>query len=310
MQKKFEFKMLARAINQLGEQLIKSESIALLELLKNAYDADATTCQITLINPELPECGEICIVDDGTGMDFNTLTSAFLEIGTDFKERLKKEDKTKRTPKFGRLRLGEKGIGRLGIHKLGRHIQVISRCAGSKTESVLDIDWDMIERSRYVENIPVSAEERTPEQFNDNETGTLIVIKKLRNIWSRRTLRDCKRMILSLNSPFETSDQFRAEFSVSPKTDESGVGWFKGLLEFKEIEQYKLFYFDITLEGEEITKFHYEFCPWKTMKGINGRTKNDLDKDLPFPNSWSQPDYSFQSRGYFLWYRHCPQSGI
>ena len=280
MQEKFEFKILARAINQLGEQLIKSESIALLELLKNAYDADATTCRIALENPELPDRGEIRIIDNGTGMDFHTLTNAFLEIGTDFKEKLKQDDKTKRTPKFGRLRLGEKGIGRLGIHKLGRQIQIISRCAGFKTESVLEIDWDMIERSRYVENIPVFAEERKPEQFKGSETGTLIIITKLRNEWSRRTLRDCKRMILSLNSPFESDDSFRANFSVTPPTDEQGKHWFEDLLEFGDIEQYKLFSFDITLEGTEITKFYYEFCPWKTMKGVEGRVKSKLDENL------------------------------
>ena len=69
----YKLLMMARAINQLGEQLIKSESVALLGLIKNAYDADAANCRIILTNPELPKTETIEIIDDGLGKLANSI---------------------------------------------------------------------------------------------------------------------------------------------------------------------------------------------------------------------------------------------
>lgn len=260
MNKDYHFKTHARIINQLGAQLIKSEAIALLELIKNSYDADASKCDVRIYNPEDKEDGKIIISDNGDGMDFKILSSVWLGIGTDYKETLP----DKRSAKFHRLRLGEKGIGRFGVHRLGREIMIITRTCESD-EYILKIDWDKIQDSEFVEDLPVRITRRKIAKTFAKSTGTKIIIKRLRVPWNRRMARDCARAVTSLNSPFESDDSFRVTFKIP------GYSWLDKLAQFPEIEKYKLFSFDIWMEGNEISEFTYEFTPWETMKKLTSR---------------------------------------
>lgn len=121
------FKTRARIIKQLGEQLIKNEAIALLELIKNSYDADASLCSVKLTDIDNKEKGSIEIKDNGEGMTDDIFKNIWLEIGTSHKNDLTSQTETKRSHKFKRMRIGEKGIGRLGVHRLGSKLTVISR---------------------------------------------------------------------------------------------------------------------------------------------------------------------------------------
>jgi len=265
------FKTRARIILQLGEQLIKSEAIALLELIKNSYDADASKCSVKIYHPDDEENGQIIIQDDGEGMDSKVLRDVWLGIGTDYKGTLP----NKRSPKFHRLRLGEKGIGRFGVHRLGREITIITR-ASNKPEYILRVNWDTVDDSEFVEELPVSITRRTEAKIFVNGTGTKILIKRLRVPWNKKMAKDCARTIMSLNSPFESDDSFRVSFRIP------GYSWLDGLLQFSEIEQYKLFSFDIWLAGNDIIDFNYEFTPWETMKKLTPRkiTIDDLKGKL------------------------------
>ena len=77
MSTEMPFKPRAQLLLQLGEQLIRNESIAVLELIKNAYDADAKKVSITMNDIDCPEAGVITINDDGTGMDINIVKNMF-----------------------------------------------------------------------------------------------------------------------------------------------------------------------------------------------------------------------------------------
>jgi len=268
------FKTRARVLCQLGEQLIKNEAIALLELIKNSYDADAPECKVTMKNPATPTQAEIVVWDNGEGMDYNILSTVFLEIGTSYKEDLRKSGDSEkiRSPKFKRPRLGEKGIGRLGVHRLGKEIEVVTRKEAGK-ESVLRVNWDDIEKSKYIEDLPVVLFERTPEVFTQS-SGTQVTIKRFRNPWSRAMARDCARTITSLNSPFDSNDSFRVEFRIP------GSSWLDDILTYEDIEQYKLFAFDITISGNQLTKFKYEFLPWPTMAKLKGRKLTLADDEV------------------------------
>ena len=254
------FKTRARLLCQLGEQLIKSESVALLELIKNAYDADASECTVNILSPDDVDAGSITIKDDGVGMDYDTLEHSWLEIGTNNKEKNKQNGL--RSPKYNRISLGEKGIGRFGVHRLGRKIKVTSRMKGKK-ECVLKIDWDQIKNSKYIEELPIELEEREPVYFK-NETGTLIEISKLRNKWSRGTLREVARSMNTLNSPFES----KGSFSVVFKTDND---WLKGLLTYDDIKDKSLYEFSLKINGNEITDFSYDFSPYPELSKVKKR---------------------------------------
>lgn len=106
------FKPRARLLLQLGDQLIKNESIALVELVKNSYDADANIVNIYMENVDDPKNGVIIIEDDGYGMSADTVENVWLEPGSDFKsEKIKRLEVS---PEYKRLPIGEKGIGRFG----------------------------------------------------------------------------------------------------------------------------------------------------------------------------------------------------
>lgn len=267
---KFSFKTRARIINQLGEQLIKNESIALLELIKNAYDADASYCHVELFNPEIPKDGQISITDDGRGMDGHILRNAWLEIGTNYKEELS-QNSIYRSPKYNRIPLGEKGIGRLGVHRLGNKIEIVTRKENCK-ECVLNIDWNKLEQSKYIEDFSVSIMEREPTIFIGN-SGTKITVKELKAKWTKKLTRDSFRAITSLNSPFESDDSFKVEF----KTDNK---WLEGLYTYDEIKEHSLYSFDIEIAGNQLKKFDYEFNPWPTMKKLKKRTVTIKDKEI------------------------------
>lgn len=111
MQKKTtSFRPKARIMELLGEQLIKNHTLALFELVKNSYDADASEVNLNLVNID-KDNGTIIVKDDGYGMSFQTVTEVWMEPAHGHK--LEKRIKGIRTEK-GRLQVGEKGVGRAG----------------------------------------------------------------------------------------------------------------------------------------------------------------------------------------------------
>ncbi len=262
------FRPRARLILQLGEQLIRNESIALLELIKNAYDADASRVKVIMKNLTTPDKGLIIIEDDGMGMTEDIIKNVWMEPGSDYKENLFK--KGIRTPRYGRLPLGEKGIGRFAAHKLGEVINLITR-AENHPEIVLHIDWTVFKKNKYLEEIPVNLIKRNPHVFR-NTTGTRIEIRRLRNLWTRGMLREVYRSILSFTSPFNTPESFKIEFETNHQE------WIKDLLSMEDIKEFALFRFKCKIEGNRIIQFHYEFTPWPSMKKVRGRVVDETDQ--------------------------------
>ena len=88
MEKQISFKSRARLMPQIGDQLIKNESIALLELVKNAYDADAPDVWVEMWDIDKTDKGKIIVKDNGDGMDLSIVENSWMEIGTDNKKNL------------------------------------------------------------------------------------------------------------------------------------------------------------------------------------------------------------------------------
>lgn len=294
------FKPRARLLIQLGDQLIKNESIALIELAKNSYDADASYCNVTMNNVEDRKNGSILIEDDGFGMDIKTVKNAWLEPGSDNKEIILKKKKV--TPKFERLPIGEKGIGRFGVHKLGKKIQMVTRMKGEK-EVVVNIDWREFEKYKYLDEAPVEFYEREPEIFTKSKTGTKISISELRKSWTRGMMRDVYRAlngistpptydiddILSPNSQQEKTDEVFDTFEANLFTDRKE--WIADIPGWDEILQYSLFFFDIEIEGDRINKFKYKFRPWDRFSDLKEREVTQDDKPISDLLDISDPDF-------------------
>lgn len=86
MKESLSFSITPRIIAHFGEDLIKNDSIALLELVKNSYDACANICTIDF-NTENEQLKSLIITDNGFGMNLNTIKTVWLVIGTDFKQK-------------------------------------------------------------------------------------------------------------------------------------------------------------------------------------------------------------------------------
>lgn len=262
MEKQISFKSRARLMPQIGDQLIKNESIALLELVKNAYDADAPDVWVEMWDIDKPDKGKIIVKDNGDGMDLSIVENSWMEIGTDNKKNLLDEYiMNDKKSALGRLPMGEKGIGRFGVHKLGSKITLITRMKGKK-EVVVKIDWTSFEKFDYLEQVPITVIERNPEYFTGQQKGTYIEITELKNVWTRGKLRDVYRSIMSLQSPFESIQSFNVVFETNHKE------WLEGLLTVDRIKNDALFFADVSIEGNEITELKYEFKPWKVLNKL------------------------------------------
>ncbi|MBL7858927.1 MAG: ATP-binding protein [Cyclobacteriaceae bacterium] len=266
MSKQIGFKPQARIILQLGDQLIRNESIALLELIKNSYDACARKVTVELKNLEDQKLGEIRIQDDGFGMDYDTIRDIWLHPGTAFK-RKQIDDDTFTSP-CGRSPLGEKGIGRFGAHKLGQEIELISKTEKAK-EVYLKIKWRDFDNDKLLEDIPVKLIERPAEVFKKGEHGTIIIIRELRSQWTRGSVRELYRAVNSLNSPFKALNSFRVQFKIDKQE------WLSGLLKFDQVKDSSLYTAEVVIEGNEIKSFEYEFTPWPSMKGLKSRIHSE-----------------------------------
>lgn len=275
MTDKFEFKPRARLLAQLGEQLIKNEHIAVVELIKNAYDADATICKIELDQFMDRENGSITIVDNGNGMNLDIVKNAWLEPGSDSK--LDDNKKPKVSPVYNRLPIGEKGIGRFGVHKLGSKITLITKKEGFK-EVVVEIDWNKIDEIKYLEDFPIDiyenedpiyfTEENLRESFGLDSgedvrlCGTCIYIEGLKKEWTKKIIQDLGQAISSLQSPFqESNQQFKIDFRLQQNPE-----WLDGLPHWNDIKEHALFKFSVKIRGSEITKFNYDFMPFDNIK--------------------------------------------
>ncbi len=267
------FRIRARLLEQLGEQLIKNESIALIELVKNSYDADASTVIIKMENIDEPEKGKIIVEDDGCGMNADIIKNVWLEPGTDFKKKV--IERKELTPVFKRLPLGEKGIGRFAVHKLGNKIEIISRKVGEK-EIYLSLDWNEVSNYEYIDEIPVNIQERTPVYFTDNKHGTQIIITRLKNIWNCENIKEIYRSIIAFTNPFDLISNFKIEFHVS----ETYRSCIKDLIDPHSIKDFALYRVNAEIESNRIVKFKYEFAPYPSMEKLNKRVVTHKDENI------------------------------
>ncbi|WP_222126673.1 sensor histidine kinase [Paenibacillus sp. 32O-W] len=215
---------MARVVIQLGEQLIENEVVALLEIIKNSYDADAKHVFIEINTLTLTNRGQgyIKITDNGNGMNREQISNGFLLIST-----INKTEKL-RSIRHDRVPLGEKGVGRLSTQRLASFLNLRTKGWKHNYEYLLSIDW-----SRFNENVTlgsVSAQLNTneiniknmkdfddihiksyvPKQVDDGDFGfTQLNLLGLNNIsfWNQEGIdKILGNEVLRLVSPFKKND--------------------------------------------------------------------------------------------------------
>jgi signal transduction histidine kinase len=271
------FTITPRVIAHLGEDLIKNDSIALLELVKNAYDAGSTECTVDFYSDN-NSLSRITITDNGMGMNLYTIKNVYLVIGTDYKQKELK-NKINNSRFSGRYPLGEKGIGRLGAHKLGNKVYIFSKTKDD-AEIELVIDWQKLNLSKTIDEFKIDINEnKFPKYIKNGNTGTIIIIENLKTDWGRRQIRDIHRNLMSLHSPFSKADD-KFSIKITSNTD-----LFSGLPDFDDIINAGLYFCYCKMDGEKITEFSYKFRPWKTLNRID-KGRLVLLENLPEVDKW------------------------
>ncbi|WP_422056487.1 sensor histidine kinase [Sphingomonas sp.] len=185
MSEKLRFTTDAGLIDRLGRELVGRQETALIELVKNSFDADAWEVKVTL------ETDAIVIADNGTGMTREELIAGFLRLASTLKV------KEPRSRIFNRQRAGRKGIGRFATQRLGKALRLSTWINDDDPGLELVVDWRKFESGRDLNEVPVYLGEEPPSKM-----GTVIRIEDLRDEWSDSQIRRCWRGLLALQQPF------------------------------------------------------------------------------------------------------------
>lgn len=252
---RLSFKADAHLIKVLGEQLIGSEKVGILELVKNAIDASASYCKVRIEKADALPAPEgsaylfseyegpvIVIEDDGAGMTKNIIEEGWLRpastLKTNIKEKLRSERKRAeeqgvlgsynalieqlKKENKGRIPLGEKGVGRFATHRLGRNLIIKTKTAEVPYEYVLKINWDDFDRvgdqSINLESVGVElTREKPSREYGEKNSGTQLIIFGGRNgfTWDRQGIEDINRSILNLNSPNPNPQRVQNAFKAT-----------------------------------------------------------------------------------------------
>ncbi len=222
MNKTLHFKTNTLLKNLVGKDLINDDNIAIVELVKNSYDAESEKVLVRFTNFSTEEAStessQIIIADEGSGMDLIDIEDKWLNIAYSEKILIAQEN--------GAYLAGNKGIGRFSCDRLGEQLDLLTRKNG-KDLLHLQIRWPEFEiegkKDLTIQEIDLTV--RTIEdaqaaklaglqQFPEH--GTVLVISKLRSIWDRDRLKELKTALEKFLNPNQLflRDRFIINLSV------------------------------------------------------------------------------------------------
>lgn len=211
----------AKLLRELGERLVGRPHIALAELIKNSYDADARKVEIRFSGDSID------VIDDGHGMSYDDFVDKWMRIGTVHKQR------RRRTPELNRAYTGSKGIGRLAAQVLGRameidsvalknqHLDGVERRHTANRSQLHDqvsatIDWDDAIDKATINEVEVELTTSTPSvSFSDGSAcGTWITLRRLATRWDAVQFRRLAQEVWALQPPFQLEDDDDRRFAI------------------------------------------------------------------------------------------------
>jgi signal transduction histidine kinase len=206
-----QFRPRARIIRTIGDQLISGPEAAVIELVKNAYDADASFVSIKFTPPLTQGDGRISIRDDGHGMTLSDVQEKWMEPAFSAKSG------RRASPLKRRAMMGSKGIGRFAAAKLGRKMALTSISDGDgERRAVLipEIDWSIFDGDSYLEDIKLEY----ISHLSDDSVGTEIEVRELNETWSLLKLNKLHLELRRLISPLDRDsgeDEFKIYLDLS-----------------------------------------------------------------------------------------------
>ncbi|WP_433938564.1 ATP-binding protein [Paenibacillus lautus] len=237
---------MARILSHLGDQLISSSTVAILELIKNAYDAGSPSVKVVIDQKERT----MVVEDTGHGMTEDDILNKYLVIGT--ADRLvKKESIIQEIEKDGKtsskVPLGEKGLGRFATMKLGHKLVLLTKSKESKTGSLLMVNWDKFSYNSKskLEDVKVHLFKVTPKQLKKAGYSDNFVKIKIYNLndfcdieeWDKQTFEKFyNRNFMKYMNPFNLVNGFQIELEIIPEKGAS-YGFTPEIVERKLLDQ-------------------------------------------------------------------------
>jgi len=199
--KGLSFKISPRLIDLFGRELVARTEAAIAELVKNAYDSDARHVHLKFEGVKNPG-GLLIISDNGDGMSLADLRDKWMLIGT--RDKLERP-RTKRN----RRKVGEKGIGRLGAHKLSDNIVLKTKTKSDSNWIVLDIDWSKYYTDEHSFEEIIHPYRTEPGRLGDH--GTILTLKNLRDGFSKENFERLQAELNLLVPPLPGIRDFKIE---------------------------------------------------------------------------------------------------
>lgn len=194
-------RMHPRVFSALGANLVTNDVVAIIELVKNSYDAFAQNVRIKFTKDDNEE-PILQVVDDGTGMTRQIIEDVWCQVATPYKDSnptISKEGKQRRV-------VGEKGLGRLSAARLGDRLTMLTQAANSPCWEVV-VDWASISHGDDLSQSYVRIREY-PGQSPFHPTGTQLSIAALSSEWDSGRIEDLEDNLTRLISPFSQLDDF------------------------------------------------------------------------------------------------------
>jgi len=196
------FEVDAELLSELGERLVGRPHIALAELVKNAYDADATVCEI-----EVSE-DSITVRDNGAGMGREDFLNNWMRVGTTHKQQRQNSDH------YGRPLTGSKGIGRLAVQFLAHEMRLRTSSGGGETGELLaTINWDEAKRSGNLTSATVTLyDQKSKKPYAKGAShGCEIDLRRLKHDWCSDDFKELGRQVWVLQPPFAGGSNTRSQ---------------------------------------------------------------------------------------------------
>ena len=245
------FDINAAVVFRLGEELITDVVQALVELVKNSYDADATWVKVTIDTRGRNNLGRhyhqatgiIVVQDNGHGMDESTIQRGWLTIA----DSPKREDKAAgRLTRGGRTPIGDKGLGRLGSQRLAHNVEIITRPQAEPTsEYYVAFSWRDFRETTNLAKVPLTLQRST---IGDSTCGTMLILSDLCELetWQgERHLWTLQRELSAMISPFQ--EVHKHSFHVHLQVDGKHIE----LAEIAErVRETALLKYDFAFDGE------------------------------------------------------------
>lgn len=273
------FKAKSHILTLLGDELIGNDALAIFELVKNSYDADAENVFIEFKNLGSKD---ICLTirDDGKGMNQETIRDVWLTLGTDSK----RGENRQPSEKYRRISLGNKGIGRLAVHKIASKISLTTKVANEESAQQVNINWrELISSEDYVQNLGVKINKiEIDKSYFPLNHGTVIYLEDFKDTnWNKTKIRSFYRDIESIKSPFGEVNNFNIHIDLDDKQS-----WIEDIYTPEKVLENSLYKFDFSLRKSKVgevsypkAKFewNYEFTPHSSLVE-NAKAENKLIK--------------------------------